>query len=124
MEVDIPALHKDFELLRPDEDELTDEQMHELLKRAQVRLREKASSGKPISEDSITNFKLPQLKHGDIPKAPVKLNKSIAKADLSSLIPHHQKRSGNAIRKVEDPVVVKKRIREVGKFSIRTQNRF
>ena len=95
-----------------DQQELTDDQIIILLKRAEERLRTKATEPNPTQFD-ISDFKLPQLNCTNIPQAPVQISKSVARADVSSLLPNDIKQSGSKIRKVEDPVLVKKRLAEV-----------
>ena len=94
-----------------DQQELTDDQIKILLKRAEERLRTKATEPNPTQFD-ISDFKLPQL-NCTIPQAPVQISNSVARADVSSLLPNDIRQSGSKIRKVEDPVLVKKRLAEV-----------
>lgn len=93
--------------------ELTDEQIDELLQRAEERLRSKAAVKTTTVEPELSNIKIPKLNYANLPQAPVQINKSVARANISSLLPKDVRQAEGRVRKVEDPVAVKKRITEV-----------
>ena len=95
-----------------DQKELTDDQIDELLQRAEARLRSKAAV-KTTTELEPSTFKLPKLNCANLPQAPVQISKSVARANISSLLPKDIQQAEGRARKVEDPVTVKKRITEV-----------
>ena len=112
---EVNASHRnshDATLSSPGQKELTDDQIHELLQRAEERLRSKAAV-KTTTELEPSNFKLPKLNCANLPQAPVQISKYVARANVSSLLPKNVQRAEGKVRKVEDPVTVKKRITEV-----------
>ncbi len=97
---------------RPISSELTDEEIKALLDRAEQRLRQKAegTSAKILDSES---FKLPQLQCGRLPHPTVRVKGQIAHADTSKLVSESAKKLADGVRKVEDPVIIKRRAIEV-----------
>jgi len=99
----------DDDLIAEDE-ELSDEQIQALLKKAEARLRERASSA---AKDVSTLPKFPRLNVGEIAQPYVRTNGDVARVDPSKLLGKRERDLANKIRKVEDPVAVKQRLSEV-----------
>ncbi|GME46603.1 rRNA processing protein fcf2 [Neofusicoccum parvum] len=92
-----------------DDDELSDEQIEMLLKQAEVRLRDKATSAQQLQLPSATDFKLPRLEAAGLPAPYIQTNGDVARVDPSRLLDAQQRELANHIRKVEDPVAVRKK---------------
>ena len=108
----LPPAEAQGSLSFTEQQELTDDQIQTLLQRAEERLRTKGTEN-TTTEFKVFDFKLPQLNCDNIPQPPIHISKSVARADVSNLMPNNIKQSGGKIRKVEDPVIVKRRIAEV-----------
>jgi hypothetical protein len=98
----------------PHSDELTDEQIEELLKQAETRLREqqavKLASGRHTPAVPAAG----KLDISNLPKPYVQKSGEIARADKHRLLDEkNRKLAESGIRKVEDPVLVKNRELEV-----------
>ncbi|KAL1608350.1 dTDP-fucopyranose mutase [Paraconiothyrium brasiliense] len=89
------------------DEELTDEQVRELLAEAAERMRAKATQ--PINH---APFKLPKLNPGHIADAYSKTQGAITKLDASKLLPKKEQALANGIKKIEDPVQLKKQKKE------------
>lgn len=96
-----------------EDDELSDEQIEMLLKQAEVRAREKDTSSALAQIPSALDIKLPRLNTPGLPAPYVQMNGEVARVDPSRLLDDQQRALANHIRKVEDPVAVKKRKIEV-----------
>lgn len=91
------------------DDELSDEQIRELLNEAAQRMRAKATS-QPTPD---APFKLPKLNPGHIADTYEKTEGNITRLDHSKLIDKKQQALANGIKKIEDPLQVKKQRKEV-----------
>jgi hypothetical protein len=99
-------------LLDEDTDEdLTDEQIRELLNEAAVRMRAKAAA-QPVTATDVP-FKLPRLKSGHIADTYEKTDGNITRLDHSKLVDKKQQALANGIKKIEDPLQIKKQKKEV-----------
>jgi hypothetical protein len=99
-------------LLDEDTDEdLTDEQIRELLNEAAVRMRAKAAA-QPVAATEAP-FKLPKLKPGHIADTYEKTDGNITRLDHSKLVDKKQQTLANGIKKIEDPLQIKKQKKEV-----------
>ncbi|KAF2474065.1 Fcf2-domain-containing protein [Lindgomyces ingoldianus] len=100
--VDKGAALDDFDM----GEELSDEQIRELLNGAERRMRAKQAS----SQTSTSNapFKLPRLKPGHIADTYLKTEGSVTRLDLSQLISAKDRALADGVKKIEDPVQVKK----------------
>ena len=100
-------------LLAEDTDEdLSDEQMRELLNEAAVRMRAKAATAPPVSK-SDAPFRLPKLQPGHIADTYEKTDGNITRLDHSKLVDKKQQALANGIKKIEDPLQIKKQKQEV-----------
>lgn len=95
------------------DDELSDEQIEMLLKQAEVRLRDKATSTQPLPLPTAADFKLPRLEAANLPAPYIQTDGDIARLAPARLLDPRQRELANRIRKVEDPVAVKKKQAEV-----------
>ena len=95
------------------EDDLSDEQIYVLLQRAKSRLQEKCTIT-TREKGSVKNLpNLPKLDVGTLPPPYVRSIGEIAYADPARLLRKEDRDLSNRIRKVEDPLVVKKQLAEV-----------
>ena len=100
--------------LLSDEDDLSDTQIHSLLLEAEVRLREREESHRSaLITDRAADFKLPNLSPGEIAQTRIFTDGGIARVDPSAVVNSGERELANKDRKVEDPVVVKKKQAEV-----------
>ncbi|KAF2679015.1 Fcf2-domain-containing protein [Lentithecium fluviatile CBS 122367] len=98
-------------LLEDDTDEdLTDEQVRELLEDAARRMREKQPAAQPTSSD--VPFKLPKLKPGHIADTYTKTQGNITRLDSSKLVNKRDQVLANGVKKIEDPVAIKRQKKE------------
>ena len=94
------------------DEELSDEQIRELLNEAAVRMRAKAvqTAGSVKAE---APFKLPKLQPGHIADTYEKTDGNITRLDHSKLVDKMQQVMANGIKKIEDPLAIKKQKQEV-----------
>ncbi|KAF2819150.1 Fcf2-domain-containing protein [Ophiobolus disseminans] len=94
-------------LLEDDTDEdMSDEQVRELLIEAAARMRAKAA-GKPTAAPDVP-FKLPKLRPGQLADTYEKTEGSITRLDHSKLIDKKQQALANGIKKIDDPIAAKR----------------
>lgn len=98
--------------MAPSQEDLTDEQMEEMLAQATTRLREKEEA-KMFQTEAPQKFTFPKMNAGALEKPYVVVKGHVAEADKSRLIDDKHRQSGSLIRKVEDPVTAKKLAAEV-----------
>ena len=92
------------------DEELSDEQIQELLNEAAQRMRAKAA---PVSTTDAP-FKLPKLKPGHIADTYEKTEGNITRLDQSKLIDKKQQAlADGGIKRIEDPLQIKKQKKEV-----------
>ena len=98
----------------PDDDtdeELSNEQIRELLNEAERRMRAKQAASPPTAPDAP--FKLPKLQPGHVADSYLKTENGVRKLDPSKLISENDRVLAHGIKKIEDPVQVKKQKAEV-----------
>ncbi|KAF1851122.1 nucleolus protein-like protein required for cell viability [Cucurbitaria berberidis CBS 394.84] len=88
------------------DEELSDVQVRELLKEAAQRMRAKAASQPVTTADAP--FKLPKLKPGHIAHTHEKMDGNITRLDHSQLVDKKQQALADGIKKIEDPLQVRK----------------
>ena len=99
-------------LLEDDTDEeLSDQQIKELLNEAAERMRAKAAL-QPVAATEAP-FKLPKLRPGHIADTYEKTEGNITRLDHSKLIDKKQLALANGIKKIDDPVADKRKRKEV-----------
>lgn len=89
------------------DDELTDEQVRELLTEASQRMRANPT------QSADAPFKLPKLDPGHIADTYSTTQGAITRLDRSKLIPKHQQELANGVKKIEDPLQMLKEKKEV-----------
>ena len=97
----------------PEEEDLTDEQIGQLLARAAARLKQKSQSKELVQADETLEYTFPKLQTGHLEKPYVTREGDVATPDASRLLEEKQRKQANEIRKVEDPVTAKKAAVEV-----------
>jgi hypothetical protein len=97
------------------EEELSDEQMQEMLVQAARRRQENASVAllDKDDKDKANQFIFPKLNTGDMIQPYVSNAGDVATVDRSRLLSEADRKLSNQIRKVDDPVAVKKKTIEV-----------
>jgi hypothetical protein len=95
------------------DEELSDEQIEQLLARATARLQEKSKQTQLIQKDDANTFNFPKLDAGALEKPYVTIKGDIATVDSSRLLKEKLRKQAEGIRKVEDPVTSKKALAEV-----------
>ncbi len=106
-------------LLEDDTDEeLSDQQIKELLNEAAERMRANTAGQSVTVPD--TPFKLPKLRPGHIADTYEKTEGNIARLDHSKLIDKKQLALANGIKKIDDPIADKRRRKEVRLPSLST----
>lgn len=99
-----------------DIEDYTIEKAQEMLKRAEARLLEQAASGEPkpgYQDVASSRFRIPKLQANGVPEPYVQTDGDVARAEPGRLIRKEQRELANRVRKVEDPVVVKRTVIEV-----------
>jgi hypothetical protein len=106
-------------LLEDDIDEdMSDEQIRELLNEAALRMQAKAA-GKPTATPNAP-FRLPKLAPGHLADTYEKTEGSITRLDHSKLVDKKQHALANGIKKIDDPLAIKKQKAEVRTFHLRS----
>jgi hypothetical protein len=100
----------------PQED-LTDEQMEEMLAQATTRLREKEDLNM-FKTEAPQKYTFLKMNAGELEKPYVVTKGHIAEADQARLIEQKHRQTDSLIRKVEDPVTARKLAAEVRLHSI------
>lgn len=97
------------------EEELSDEQMQEMLAQAARRRKENVSVAlfDKDDKDKGNQFNFPKLNTGEMVQPYVSNAGDVAVVDRSRLLAEQDRKLSNQIRKVEDPVAVKKKMLEV-----------
>ena len=101
-------------LVNDNDDDLSEEQIHGLLKEAEARLREKhAANAVAVRDFTAADFKLPNLNSGGLVKPQIQTAGEIARLNPEAVVVSQDRVLAKHGRKVEDPVMVKKRAAEV-----------
>ncbi|WPH00713.1 rRNA-processing protein FCF2 [Acrodontium crateriforme] len=87
------------------EDDLTDEQIEELLAGATARLQAKS---KAVQIQEPTTFSFPKLNAGELEKPYISSDGVCAHVDAARLLEDKHRKQANSTRMVEDPVAAKK----------------
>lgn len=82
------------------------------MQQAEARLKEEASAIS-LKEKSDALARIPRLDTTGLPKPYVNTKGDVARADAHRQIDEDTRKLANGIRKVEDPVVMKKKLLEV-----------
>lgn len=100
----MPAHH--FLVEDDTDEELNDEQIRALLNEAAQRMRAKAAS-QPVTNTEAP-FRLPKLNPGHIADTHETTKGNITRLDQSKLVDAKEKALANGIKKIEDPLQIKK----------------
>lgn len=87
------------------DEELSDEQIRELLGEAEARMRAKQASSQTLPSNAP--FRLPKLRPGHIADTYLKTDGSVTRPDPSQLISAKDRALADGVKKIEDPVQVK-----------------
>jgi hypothetical protein len=98
------------------DEELSDDQIQELLKEAERSLRAKQTFN---DEAQHAPFKLPHLHVGPVADVSLKTEGSVTRMDQSKLIDQKHRTLAEGVKKIEDPILVKKK-----KLEVRTLTQF
>lgn len=90
------------------ENDLLDSHVEQLLRQAEVRLQEHANS-----RAQKHRHVLPAPSRSYLPTPYVQTRNQVASLDGKRLLSHEERKLGTGVKKVEDPLVTKKRILEV-----------
>ena len=112
MELDLVPTHQPVVDDDTDED-LSDERIQALLDEAAQRMRAKAASQQPVTATTEAPFKLPKLKPGHIADTYEKTEGNITRLDQSQLVDKKQQALANSIKKIDDPLQIRKQKKEV-----------
>jgi hypothetical protein len=103
-----PALTAGDGYASDESEDLSDEHIQKLLKDAEMRLRQRADS-----RSSKSNYTLPRLDAGDLPRPYIDYNGKVAQLQPDRLPMSKMEEFVKRPRKIEDPVVVRRRNAEV-----------
>jgi hypothetical protein len=97
------------------EEDLTDEQVEQLLARATARLQQNAKERAITAgrQEQGWSFNFPKLDVGKLEKPYLQTRGEVSSVDARKLLDDRDRKLGNGVRKVEDPVTVKKAMQEV-----------
>lgn len=95
------------------DDDLTDEQMDELLARASARLKEQSKLKDLMKLDEKEAYTFPKLQTGKLEQPYVSNQGDVATVDAKRLVEGKDRKQSNGIRRVEEPVAAKKLAIEV-----------
>jgi len=95
------------------DDDLTDEQIEQLLAKATARLQQKDVSNQIAKTNGNPTFNFPKLSVGKLEQPYVSTKGHVFTVDGKRLLEEKQRRHADGIRKVEDPVAKKKMSLEV-----------
>lgn len=93
------------------DEELSDEQVLELLTQAEQRMQSQAGA------QSDAPFRLPKLDPGHIVSPYLRTEGSITRLDPSQVVDPKTKALAGKVKKVEDPIAVKKQQKEVRAYT-------
>jgi len=94
-----------------DVDDLSEDQIEQLLQQAEARLR--AEHGNNAQQNDKALARLPHLDTSAVTKPYVNTKGDVARADTHRLIDGEARKLAEGIRKIEDPVVMRKKLLEV-----------
>ena len=95
------------------DEDLSDEQIEELLARATARLQDNSVGKQVANFDVKSHYTFPKLNAGKLEKPYVFSKGAVASLDAARLLEEKQRKQANATRKVEDPLTAKRAALEV-----------
>lgn len=109
-----PASSDDMSATLLAEDDLSDEQIQQLLARASARLEGKTGeTALQLADEGRTKFSFPKLDTGALVKPYVTTNGDVASVNPARLLEEKHRKGADGPRTVEDPVAAKKLAIEV-----------
>ena len=96
-----------------DDEDLTHDQIHALLKDAEIRIRERNSNALTLDGKDQSFKRLPKLNAGSVEQPYIRNDGDVARIDHSRLLPVEQRKLANGFRKIEDPIALKKKASKV-----------
>lgn len=99
--------------VKSSDEDISDEQIEQLLARATARLQEKSKDSQLTQKTAQHSFHFPRLDAGQLEKPYVSTKGDIATVDASRLLQEKHRKQASVIRKVEDPVTTKAAAAEV-----------
>ena len=97
---------------RQDEN-LTDEQVEQMLARATQQLKERKNSNELAKKSEVQTYNFPKLQTGQLEQPYASSHGDVASLDSKRIVEQKQRTGQHGIRKVEDPVASKKAAQEV-----------
>ncbi|KAK3713925.1 dTDP-fucopyranose mutase [Vermiconidia calcicola] len=94
------------------DEDLTDEQIEQLLARATARLQEKSKSKDVVKLSEGNKYTFPKLETGRLEQPYVSTKDGIATLDSPRLLDEKHRKQANGVRKVEGPLTAKKLAQE------------
>lgn len=95
------------------DDDLTDEQIEQLLANAAARLQQQDVSNDITKRNDCSTFNFPKLSVGKLEQPYISTKGHVSTVDGKRLLEEKQRRQADRTRKVEDPVTTKKMALEV-----------
>lgn len=95
-------------------EDLSMDEIDNLLKRAEVRLREAAALASSVTELSNSS-KMAQLRSEGLPRPYIQTKGDISQAEQKSLVPENMRQLAQKPRKIHDPLIARQRRKEKGK---------
>ncbi len=95
------------------DEDLSDGQIEKLLTRATARLQQKDNTQELATSHPKQHFNFPKLNTGKLEKPYISTKGDVATVDAKRLLEEKQRKQANMVRKVEDPMMVKKAAIEV-----------
>ena len=92
---------------------LTDEQVEQMLARATQRLKAKSQSTELAKKDDSPRYTFPKLETGSLVQPYVSAKGDVVAADSDRMLEKKERKLANGLRRVEDPVALKKAAQEV-----------
>ena len=89
------------------DEDLTDEQIEELLARATARLREESKWKDVVKLDEEQTSRCPKLETGKLEKPYISHKGDVATVDASRLLEEKHRKQASGVRIVEDPVAAR-----------------
>ncbi|KAK0366707.1 dTDP-fucopyranose mutase [Friedmanniomyces endolithicus] len=103
------------------DEDLSDGQIEKLLTRATARLQQKDNTQELATSHPKQHFNFPKLNTGKLEKPYISTKGDVATVDAKRLLEEKQRKQANMVRKVEDPMMVKKAAIETKKATAGTQ---
>lgn len=101
------------DMTQPDDGELSDQQIQEMLAGASERLKQKATTIDVSNTNTAQSYNFPKLQTGKLERPYVQNIGDVAVVDDKRLLDRRHRQQASTFRKVDDPVTTKKMAIEV-----------